>query len=208
MDGVASPATTRLKCGLNSSFTGQDTLKITYQLIYYRRRGRKEGKIRAKQSKEKKTPIPNTRRTMTDQLLDQVRDLAEGQIVSTQSIISYAIIFARGQSQPIHTVHKRCKADSLILIRVPTCRTLKDRDWLNSSQTALLAISGAIAFFVGFFKQDIKLALAFGLLGTAFTFAVVVPPWPFYKRHPVRWLPVGGRDVSSQEIIVDGKTVG
>lgn len=71
---------------------------------------------------------------MTDQLLDQVRDLAEGQIVSTQSIISYAIIFARGQSQPIHTVHKRCKADSLILIRVPTCRTLKDRDWLNSSQ--------------------------------------------------------------------------
>ncbi|CCD51250.1 hypothetical protein BofuT4_uP015560.1 [Botrytis cinerea T4] len=83
---------------------------------------------------------------MADQILDQVRDLAEGQI--------------------------------------------------------------AIAFFVGFFKQDIKLALAFGLLGTIFTFAIVVPPWPFYKKHPVRWLPLGGRDASTQEIVVDGKTVG
>ncbi|KAB8299764.1 hypothetical protein EYC80_000017 [Monilinia laxa] len=103
---------------------------------------------------------------MTDQLLDQVRDLAEGQI------------------------------------------DFEGQRLAEFLTTALLAISGAIAFFVGFFKQDIKLALAFGLLGTAFTFAIVVPPWPFYKRHPVKWLPIGGRDVSSQEIIVDGKTVG
>ncbi|QSZ35831.1 hypothetical protein DSL72_006953 [Monilinia vaccinii-corymbosi] len=74
--------------------------------------------------------------------------------------------------------------------------------------TALLAISGAIAFLVGFLKQDIKLALAFGLLGTAFTSAIIVPPWPFYKRHPVKWLPVGGRDTSSQGIVVDGNTIG
>ncbi|CAD6439385.1 ec4c02f1-1531-4dd4-9770-df64bdb749a0 [Sclerotinia trifoliorum] len=102
---------------------------------------------------------------MADQILDQVRDLAEGQI------------------------------------------DFEGQRLAEFLTTALLAISGAIAFFVGFFKQDIKLALAFGLLGTAFTFAIVVPPWPFYKRHPVRWLPLGGRD-ASQGIIVDGKTVG
>ncbi|RAL62302.1 hypothetical protein DID88_004868 [Monilinia fructigena] len=90
---------------------------------------------------------------MTDQLLDQVRDLAEGQI------------------------------------------DFEGQRLAEFLTTALLAISGAIAFFIGFFKQDIKLALALGLLGTAFTFAIVVPPWPFYKRNPVRWLPIGGREM-------------
>ncbi|TEY85856.1 hypothetical protein BOTCAL_0011g00510 [Botryotinia calthae] len=103
---------------------------------------------------------------MADQILDQVRDLAEGQI------------------------------------------DFEGQRLAEFLTTALLAISGAIAFFVGFFKQDIKLALAFGLLGTIFTFAIVVPPWPFYKKHPVRWLPLGGRDASTQGIVVDGKTVG
>jgi signal peptidase complex subunit 1 len=64
-----------------------------------------------------------------------------------------------------------------------------------------------ISFIVGFFLQDIKLALFLGLGGTALTFALVVPPWPFFNRHPVRWLPVAS-EVSSQSIVVDGKFVG
>jgi len=74
--------------------------------------------------------------------------------------------------------------------------------------TVLLAAVGGIAFVVGFFLQDIKLALYIGLTGTVLTFVVVVPPWPFLNRNPVRWLPVAGSEVASQGITVDGKVVG
>jgi len=74
--------------------------------------------------------------------------------------------------------------------------------------TALLALVGGIALVVGFILQDIKLALWVGLGGSALTFAVVVPPWPFYNRNPVKWLPVAGSETLSQGITVDGKLVG
>jgi signal peptidase complex subunit 1 len=45
---------------------------------------------------------------------------------------------------------------------------------------------------VGYFLQDIKLAVYVGLIGTAAVFVLAVPPWPFFNRHPVKWLPVAG----------------
>ncbi|KAF5647776.1 microsomal signal peptidase 12kda subunit [Fusarium sp. NRRL 25303] len=61
--------------------------------------------------------------------------------------------------------------------------------------TVLLVISGLVSFVVGYFLQDIKLAVYLGLGGTALTFLVVVPAWPFYNKHPVKWLPAGPRCV-------------
>ncbi|EKD13513.1 hypothetical protein LZ554_006513 [Drepanopeziza brunnea f. sp. 'monogermtubi'] len=104
---------------------------------------------------------------MADQFLENVRELAEGQIV-----------YFQGQ---------------------------RLAEFLT---TALLSISGALAFYAGYAKQDIKGALQIGLLGSAVTFLVVVPPWPFFKRHPVKWLPVGGKHAVPQGIVVDGEIVG
>jgi signal peptidase complex subunit 1 len=102
---------------------------------------------------------------MADQLLDQVRDLVDGQIDF------------EGQKL----------ADTLA--------------------TFLLSAVGAIAFLIGFFLQDIALALKVGLAGTALTFLVIVPPWPFFKQHPVNWLPVGGglSAAATQNITFDEK---
>ncbi|KAK4198178.1 putative signal peptidase complex subunit 1 [Triangularia verruculosa] len=55
-----------------------------------------------------------------------------------------------------------------------------------------LSLVGAIAFLVGYFLQDIKLAVYVGLAGTAATFLLTVPPWPMYNKNPVKWLPVAG----------------
>ncbi|VUC26480.1 unnamed protein product [Clonostachys rosea] len=63
--------------------------------------------------------------------------------------------------------------------------------------TLLLAVSGLLAFNVGYTKQDILLALYIGGAGTLLTFLVVVPPWPFYNRNPVKWLPAGSRAAST-----------
>ncbi|KAF7558640.1 hypothetical protein G7046_g5520 [Stylonectria norvegica] len=57
--------------------------------------------------------------------------------------------------------------------------------------TVLLVVSGLLSFVVGYILQDIKLAVYVGLAGTALTFLVVVPPWPFYKTQPAKWLRAG-----------------
>ncbi|KAH6624956.1 microsomal signal peptidase 12 kDa subunit-domain-containing protein [Chaetomium sp. MPI-SDFR-AT-0129] len=62
----------------------------------------------------------------------------------------------------------------------------------------------AVAFLVGYFLQDIKLAVYIGLIGTAAVFLLAVPPWPFYNRHPVKWLPVGGVTPPAN-LVVDDK---
>ena len=83
--------------------------------------------------------------------------------------------------------------------------------------TILLSISGVIAFFAGFVTQNIFQTLYIGLGGTALTFLVVVPPWPFYNQHPLPWLPARSAratvtreavDLQGVEIEVDGKRIG
>ncbi|KAL4917930.1 microsomal signal peptidase 12 kDa subunit-domain-containing protein [Aspergillus aurantiobrunneus] len=70
--------------------------------------------------------------------------------------------------------------------------------------TALLIVSGVVAFLVGYILQDIHLTLWTGLAGTFMTGLVVIPPWPFYNQHPERWLvPLTG----STGITVDGVKV-
>jgi len=86
---------------------------------------------------------------MAEQILDQVRDVVDGQIDFD------------GQR------------------RVEVLATL------------LLSASALIAFNVGYTLQDIQQAVYIALGGTALTFLITVPPWPFYKKHPVVWLPAG-----------------
>lgn len=103
---------------------------------------------------------------MADQILDQIREVAEGQIDF------------EGQKL------------AEILVNVA------------------LSVIGVIAFIVGYITQDIKLAVYIGLGGTALTFLVVVPPWPFFNKHPVKWLPIGGtKAVAPANLIIDEKAI-
>lgn len=66
----------------------------------------------------------------------------------------------------------------------------------------------AISFIVGYFLQDIKLAVFIALGGTGLTFLLVVPPWPFFNKHPLQWLPVGGGGPGitvPQNLVIDEK---
>jgi len=74
--------------------------------------------------------------------------------------------------------------------------------------TVLLSTFGLLAFLIGFITQNIVYTLWIGLGGTALTFVVVVPPWPFFNRNPVPWLPArSGSVTGSYDITVDGKKV-
>ncbi|KAK9772653.1 putative Microsomal signal peptidase 12kDa subunit [Seiridium cardinale] len=126
---------------------------------------------------------------MAEQLLDQVRDVVDGQIVRCPCL--YTII---GSHEAL-----------------PTNWILQDFEGQKLAEllaTVLLASVGVVSFLVGFFLQNITLALKVGLAGTALTFLVVVPPWPFFNKHPVKWLPIGGgasAPQTHQNIVIDEK---
>ncbi|KAH6661250.1 microsomal signal peptidase 12kDa subunit [Truncatella angustata] len=103
---------------------------------------------------------------MAEQLLDQVRDIVDGQI------------------------------------------DFEGQKLAELLATVLLSAVGVVSFLVGFFLQNITLALKVGLAGTALTFLAIVPPWPFFNQHPVKWLPVGGGQSvaqTHQNIVIDEK---
>lgn len=50
-----------------------------------------------------------------------------------------------------------------------------------------------LSFIVGYWLQDIKLAVLLALAGSGLTCLLVVPPWPFFNLHPAKWLVVGDK---------------
>jgi len=74
-----------------------------------------------------------------------------------------------------------------------------------------LSMVGVVAFFAGYLLQDIKLAAWITLGGTALSFVAVIPAWPWYNQHPLKWLPVGGgaSHISvPQSLVIDEKSLG
>lgn len=65
-----------------------------------------------------------------------------------------------------------------------------------------------LAFLAGFITQNIHYTLYIGLGGTALAFVAVVPPWPFYNKHPAPFLPAKSGRGSYGAIEVDGQKVG
>ncbi|KAI8366070.1 microsomal signal peptidase [Radiomyces spectabilis] len=52
----------------------------------------------------------------------------------------------------------------------------------------LLTVFSIASFVVGFSAQSMLLMLAIFAMGVVVTVAVVLPPWPMFRRHPQPWL--------------------
>ena len=105
---------------------------------------------------------------------------------------------------------------------IPLLTSLPTQDFRGQSladflTTFLLVATSILAVIIGFTSQDIYKTLYIGLSGTALTFLLVVPQWPFYNKKPEPWLPArvqkagaGARnvDLGGVQIEVDGKSVG
>ncbi|KAL2039140.1 hypothetical protein N7G274_008189 [Stereocaulon virgatum] len=72
--------------------------------------------------------------------------------------------------------------------------------------TIILAVSGLLAFILGFVQQNIYVTLWVGLSGAAIAFLVVVPPYPFYNMSPEKWLPKGS-GMAGSGIEIDGRRI-
>ncbi|KAJ1740432.1 hypothetical protein LPJ78_002986 [Coemansia sp. RSA 989] len=54
--------------------------------------------------------------------------------------------------------------------------------------TVLLVGAGAFSLAAGFATQRLELCFLTYALGVVLTYVLVLPPWPFFRRHPVSWL--------------------
>jgi signal peptidase complex subunit 1 len=128
-----------------------------------------------------------------DALLDQARDIYEGEIVSSTPPFT----------NPISRL-------------TPLPQDFRGQSLSDTLTTFLLVASSIIAVLVGFTTQDIYKTLYIGLSGTALTFLLTVPQWPFYNKKPEPWLPARvpkasaarNVDLGGVQIEVDGKRVG
>jgi signal peptidase complex subunit 1 len=65
-----------------------------------------------------------------------------------------------------------------------------------------------LAFCVGYLTGNVYNCLYTGLGGTALTFVVCVPHWPFYNQNPARFLPSQKyKGTINVSVDVDGKKV-
>ncbi|THU90606.1 microsomal signal peptidase [Dendrothele bispora CBS 962.96] len=53
-----------------------------------------------------------------------------------------------------------------------------------------LIAATAISFVAGFALQSLLVTFSILGLSTVALLVVVIPPWPMFNRHPVKWLPV------------------
>ncbi|KAH8548490.1 putative signal peptidase-like protein 12 kDa [Umbelopsis sp. PMI_123] len=52
----------------------------------------------------------------------------------------------------------------------------------------ILTISAIIGFLYGYVQQSLEATVLIFGVGFAITLLVTLPPWPFYNRHPVKWV--------------------
>ncbi|KAL6770835.1 hypothetical protein ACKKBF_B32880 [Auxenochlorella protothecoides x Auxenochlorella symbiontica] len=54
---------------------------------------------------------------------------------------------------------------------------------------AILSLSGAVAFLVGYLTQSFANMLIAFSCGVGISLLISVPDWPIYNKHPIKWLP-------------------
>ncbi|EAA18135.1 signal peptidase 12kDa subunit [Plasmodium yoelii yoelii] len=51
----------------------------------------------------------------------------------------------------------------------------------------IFTISTIVSIVIGYHKQDLALSTYIILAGTALSIILIIPTWPIYNRHPIRW---------------------
>ncbi|KAI8061651.1 hypothetical protein BC940DRAFT_310056 [Gongronella butleri] len=53
---------------------------------------------------------------------------------------------------------------------------------------AVLVLSSILAFVVGYVKESMFLTLVISGGGFVLAALLVLPPWPMYRKHPLKWV--------------------
>merc|ERR1739838_50196 len=64
----------------------------------------------------------------------------------------------------------------------------------------IITVFGIVGFIWGFFIQQLSATVYFVLGGFALSCLIVLPPWPFFRRNPLPWLPLETKKVAKKGV--------
>ncbi|XP_039766349.1 signal peptidase complex subunit 1-like isoform X1 [Ornithorhynchus anatinus] len=62
----------------------------------------------------------------------------------------------------------------------------------------IIQISAVIGFILGYWVEDFGWTISIFLSGLLISCMMTIPPWPMYRQHPLKWLPVQDSRLRSQ----------
>ncbi|XP_068951595.1 signal peptidase complex subunit 1 [Petaurus breviceps papuanus] len=96
----------------------------------------------------------------------------------------------RSSSAPLHRrlPQKAVMLDGLSSL--PTQMDYKGQKLAEQMFQGIILFSAVIGFIYGYVAEQFGWTVYIVMAGFAFSCLLTLPPWPIYRRHPLKWLPV------------------
>ena len=109
--------------------------------------------------------------------------------------------------QPIVSLFLQTSFSSLIQNNLSVSQQDFEGQRLAHTLTLSLSVAAGIASFAaGWWFVSLELLLHVFLVGLGLCALLVIPPWPYFKRHPIQWLsPLEKTSSSSSSTTTTGK---
>ncbi|XP_038628709.1 signal peptidase complex subunit 1-like [Tachyglossus aculeatus] len=77
-----------------------------------------------------------------------------------------------------------------ILSSIPTQMDYKGQKLAEQIFQGIILTSAVIGFIYGYLIEDFGWTVSIVMAGFVVSCVLTLPPWPMYRRHPLKWLPV------------------
>ncbi|CAH7239410.1 signal peptidase complex subunit 1 isoform X1 [Phodopus roborovskii] len=101
---------------------------------------------------------------------------------------------------PQATLHKNrlpplcCRSSAPIMLEslssLPTQMDYKGQKLAEQMFQGIILFSAIVGFIYGYVAEQFGWTVYIVMAGFAFSCLLTLPPWPIYRRHPLKWLPV------------------
>lgn len=76
------------------------------------------------------------------------------------------------------------------LSSLPTQMDYKGQKLAEQMFQGIILVSAVVGFAYGYVAEQFGWTVYIVMAGFAFSCLLTLPPWPIYRRHPLKWLPV------------------
>lgn len=88
----------------------------------------------------------------------------------------------------------RCPPPQLVMLEqlssLPTQMDYKGQKLAEQMFQGIILFSAIVGFIYGYVAEQFGWTVYIVMAGFAFSCLLTLPPWPIYRRHPLKWLPV------------------
>ncbi|XP_029455304.1 signal peptidase complex subunit 1 [Rhinatrema bivittatum] len=93
-----------------------------------------------------------------------------------------------------------------IFSSIPTQMDYKGQKLAEQIFQGIILVSAVIGFIYGFIIEQFGWTVYIVMAGFALSCLLTLPPWPLYRRHPLKWLPVQDSGVGDDKKQVEKKS--